>query len=172
MKDNYGNEHSEKDGRFTSKSSTEAEQKRADELTSNVDEFFDNSKEITLEVEKVLGQEYTGLKGQEAISKLLKERQGHIKDAFKRSDIGAITLMWGDDGSGLQHIVKQRESKNIEINEFMEDLTDVIENGKLVRINEKGRYEIMKDRKMAIISPKLRDGKITYLFTAYKTRKK
>lgn len=35
MKDKYGNEHDERNGRFTSNGSTEAENKRAEELTSS-----------------------------------------------------------------------------------------------------------------------------------------
>lgn len=134
---------------------------------------FEGEKNITDTVAKVLGEEYTGVKGQAAIKKILKEKKGHVKDAFTRPDIGGITLIWGDNSVGLQHLINSRERDGItDIEEFLSNLTDVIENGEVVKINDKGRFEILKDGKMAIIAPALRDGKITYLFTAFKTRRK
>lgn len=47
-----------------------------------------------------------------------------------------------------------------------------IENGEVVKINDRGRAENLRNGKMAVIAPHLRNGKITYLFTAYKTCKK
>ncbi len=58
------------------------------------------------DISKLLGKEYKGFKGQDAINKLLAEKQGHIKAAFTRSDIGDIDLLWGNDDIGLQHIIK------------------------------------------------------------------
>lgn len=134
---------------------------------------FEGEKNTTDAVAKVLGEEYTGIKGQAAIKKILKEKKGHVKDAFTRSDIGGITLIWGDDSVGLQHLIKSREKQGItNIEKFLSNLTDVIENGEVVQINDKGRFEILKDGKMAIIAPSLRDGKITYLLTAFSTRRK
>jgi hypothetical protein len=55
-----------------------------------------------------LGPEYSGVKGQAAVEKLLKERQGHVKGAFHRDDTGDIILAWGDDNMGIQHIINHR----------------------------------------------------------------
>ena len=38
----------------------------------------------------ILGKEYTGVKGQAAVDLLMKEKQGYVKDAFMRKDIGGI----------------------------------------------------------------------------------
>ena len=133
---------------------------------------FDGEDNITDAVAEILGEEYTGVKGQDAIKKILKEKKGHVKDAFTRPDIGGITLIWGDDSVGLQHLMNNRKRDGINIDEFLSNLTEVIETGEVVKINNKGRFEILKNGKMAIIAPALRDGKITYLFTAFKTRQK
>jgi hypothetical protein len=55
------------------------------------------------------GEEFKGIKGKDAINKLLKEKRGHVPDAFIREDIGGITLVWGNNKAGLQHIIKHRE---------------------------------------------------------------
>lgn len=110
-------------------------------------------------------------KGQEAINYMLLKQQGKIKAAFSRKDIGDIDLIWGDEKHGLKHIIERRKEQNIDINMFLADLANVIENGKLVRINSKGRYEIFLNNKMAIIEPKKVNGNKTFLLTAFKRRK-
>lgn len=103
---------------------------------------------------------------------MVQEKQGHVKGAFSRFDIGDIDLVWGDAGSGLCHIIQQRERQGgVDVPAFLSELSDVIENGEFVRINDEGRIEYYKDKKVAIITPELRGGHLTYLFTAYKTRK-
>jgi len=124
------------------------------------------------EIEQLLGQEHKGVRGQEAIDKLLQEKKGHVKGAFKRDDLGNIDLLWGDDSFGLQHIIKRREEQKIDPNRFVSDLSDVIENGKM-SINQKtGRFEILSNGKMAVVSPELRGNKLTFLLTAFKSNKK
>lgn len=82
------------------------------------------------DIKEFLGEEFKGYKGQAAINKLLKEKRGHIKDAFYRKDIGSITLAWGDSKRGLCHLIERRKSKNIDIEQFLSNLTEVIEKGK------------------------------------------
>lgn len=108
------------------------------------------------------------LTGQKAIEKLVNDNTGNISKAFSRKDIGNIDLIWGDDNKGLKHIIDRRKSQNINIDEFLPKLTDVIENGELIRVNDKGRYEIFKDGIMVIIDPN--DG-TPFLLTAFKRRK-
>ena len=108
------------------------------------------------------------LTGQKAIEKLVNDNTGNISKAFYRKDIGNIDLIWGDDNKGLKHIIDRRKSQNINIDEFLPKLTDVIENGELIRVNDKGRYEIFKDGIMVIIDPN--DG-TPFLLTAFKRRK-
>jgi len=122
------------------------------------------------DITSLLGPEYTGVKGQAAIDKILEERKGHVKGAFKREDLGNIDLVWGDNSFGLQHILKRRGEQNIGTAEFLSDIADVIENGKS-RLNDKGRFEIQKGRKVALVSLDLRGNKLTLLLSAFKTRK-
>ena len=68
---------------------------------------------ISEELVDLLGVEFKGYKGQDAVNKLLEEKQGHIKGAFHRDDIGDIDLIWGNDNVGLQHIIRQREKEKI-----------------------------------------------------------
>ena len=70
-------------------------------------------------LEELLGEEFKGVKGQEAIDKLVLEKKGHVKGAFHREDIGDIDLLWGSDSFGLRHIIKQREDQGINSQEFL-----------------------------------------------------
>lgn len=108
------------------------------------------------------------LSGQKAIEKLLNDKNGVINNAFSRKDIGDIDLIWGDENKGLKHIIERHQSQNINLDEFLPKLTDVIQNGELVRVNDKGRYEIFKDGIMAIIDP---NNGNPFLLTAFKRRK-
>ena len=47
------------------------------------------------ELTTLLGEEFKGYKGQEAVNKLLQEKRGHVKGAFHREDMGDIDLLWG-----------------------------------------------------------------------------
>jgi hypothetical protein len=132
----------------------------------------DGETKAAQDITKLLGPEYTGYKGQAAIEKLLKEKQGHVKGAFRREDIGEIDLIWGDDTAGLQHIIKQRETQNIDTKQFFNDLTEVVEKGKMLGKNSRGNFEILYNGKEAVVSPELQGNKITFLVTAFKTRRK
>lgn len=92
-----------------------------------------NSAEETPEsrnVSALLGEEFKGVKAQDAVNKLLRKKQGHVKGAFHREDIGDIDLIWGDDTCGLQHIIKRREEQGINPKGFVQDLAEVVEKGK------------------------------------------
>lgn len=114
-----------------------------------------------------LGPEYTKVKGQDAIRFLLKQRKGWVRDAFTRDDIGGISLIWGNDGMGLKHIIKRRTEQDIDTNEFLRDLGEVIEKSSNIRKNEKGRFEIRDGEKIAVINPEITNGKLTFLLTAF-----
>ena len=72
------------------------------------------------DITKLMGPEYKNLKGQQAIDKLLQEKQGHVKGAFYRKEIGSIDLLWGktDDedgrGFGLAHIIERRNEQGFD----------------------------------------------------------
>ena len=74
------------------------------------------------------GPIYTGAKGQDAVAFLLKERQGEVRGAFSRPEIGDIDLVWGTEGErgyGLAHFEHRQGVVN--------NLSDIIENGDIQR---------------------------------------
>lgn len=145
---------------------------KAGSASDNSDNDRQNNAEETSEprdVSALLGAEYKGVKGQDAVNKLLREKQGHVKGAFYREDIGDIDLIWGDDTCGLQHIIKRREEQGINAREFVKDLAEVVEKGAYRKQNKRGNYELLYNGKMAIVSPELQGNKMTFLVTAFKT---
>ena len=125
----------------------------------------------SINIKEILGTEYKGIKGKLAINLLMQKRTGWVADAFYRKEIGNISLIWGDLRLGLCHIINHREAQGINIEDFLSDITEVIEQGEIIRFSPKGRYEIKLGRKMAIIEPKETNGQMTLLLTAYKRRK-
>lgn len=121
---------------------------------------------------QLLGEEFKNVKGQAAINKLLKEKRGHVKGAFHRDDIGDIDLLWGNDTLGLQHIIMRREEQGINVTQFLQDISDVVEKGYFKKKNDRGNFEFWYDGKLAVIAPEYHSNKITYLLTAYKQSRK
>lgn len=120
------------------------------------------------DISSLLGREYKGYKGQAAVNKLMKEKRRHIKGAFYRDDIGDIDLLWGNDTLGLQHIILRREEQGINVNQFLQNISDVVEKGHFKKKNNRGNFEFWYDGKLAVIAPEYHGNKITYLLTAYK----
>lgn len=114
----------------------------------------------------LLGQEHKAPHGDAAVQKLLDCKNGHIKNAFIRSDIDDITLIWGNDAVGLKHIIKRRTEENEDVDELVSHLSDTIENGTL-KINKRGRFVITKGKYQAIISPEIFNDKLNFLLTGY-----
>ena len=113
-----------------------------------------------------LGREFIVYKGQAAIDKLMIEKQGYVKGAFYRRDIGDIDLVWGDDSKGLCHILCRRKETRQPLRKLLCSLTELIEKGELSRA-KKGRLAIAYRGKVAIIEPQLYGDDIQFLFTAY-----
>ncbi len=116
--------------------------------------------------EDFLGKEYKGVKGKDAIDKLMQEKQGFVRDAFSRKDIGNIALIWGNNGMGLAHIIKRRKETKQPLGKLLSSLTEVIENGELKQDTD-GRFVIRLKQKRAVIEPRFYEGKVKFLFTAY-----
>lgn len=79
---------------------------------------------------RVFGKEYVGVKGTDAINKLIKEKQGFVQNAFQRDDIGGIDVVYGEitnpktlKGYGLKKILARHPDITPEI------IADVIKNG-------------------------------------------
>jgi hypothetical protein len=125
------------------------------------------------DITKLLGKEYRGVKGQAAVDLLLKEKNGYVKGAFHRSEIGDIDLVWGkggEDGFGLQHIIERRRDKKQDIRDLLSTLPVVIKQGHVKKylVEGKGnRWIISYGDKRAVISPNLRGNKMNFVLTAF-----
>lgn len=81
------------------------------------------------------GEEFKGVKGKDAVEKLLKEKRGHVKNAFERPEIGGIDIVWGDDTGGLQHTIMRRDKMlsngtgKIGGLDMVKKIPEIIENG-------------------------------------------
>lgn len=117
-------------------------------------------------VSEFLGKEFTGVKGQEAVDLLMKEKQGHVKGAFTRKDIGDIDLVWGNEGMGLAHIIKRRKETKQPLGKLLSSLTDVVEKGEMT-IQDNKRFALRYKGKTAIVEPQIKNNRLTFLFTAY-----
>ncbi len=126
----------------------------------------------TYSVEKLYGKEFKGYKGQDAVNKLLQEKQGHVKGAFHRNDIGDIDLVWGNDDIGVQHICKRRTEQGIDTESFFSNISDVVEKGSFRKTNNRGNFEIIYNGKIAVVAPDFKGEKLVYLLTAFKTHSK
>nr|DAR03596.1 MAG TPA: portal [Caudoviricetes sp.] len=129
-----------------------------------------SSQNNAADISGFLGTEYQG-KGKDAVQKLRQEKNGYIKGAFHRSDIGDIALVWGNDDVGLKHIIRRREEQGIDVDLFLEDIDEVIEKGNIQKSQETGNFEIWHNKKMAIISPEFKGNQLMFLLTAFKSRK-
>lgn len=135
IKDAQNHYHAESNGKFVSKEEQDAKRQRAeriynsDPMPTESQKDNEDQQEKSPSIDEFLGEEFKGYKGQKAIDKLLKEKRGHIKGAFHRDDIGDIDLLWGNDDLGLQHIVKRRKEQGIDSENFLQDISSVIENG-------------------------------------------
>jgi len=126
-----------------------------------------------VQINALYGVEYTGVTGKDAIDKLLKEKQGHVKNAFYREDIGGIDLFWGDGTAGLSHIVNQRRKDKMSIQQLLKDLPMVIKRGLLgINANSIDRENIFYMDKVIVIAYELRGESVTAVLTAFKTNRK
>lgn len=66
----------------------------------------------------------------------------------------------------------RRAEQGIDVNSFINDLTDVTEKGAFRKKKEQGNFEIFHNGKVTVISSELHGNKITFLLTAFKTHSK
>lgn len=99
---------------------------------------------------------YAG-KPKEAIDFLLKERNGQVKGAWERKDIGKIDIVYENDNKGLKHIVKRHiEEQNdfLSQDDMAEKISDILKNGVLSK-TKKGRLLLEKDGYIAILNKEI-----------------
>jgi hypothetical protein len=123
------------------------------------------------DISDLIGPEHQGVRGQDAIDLLFQEQNGHIRAAFYREEIGEINLVWGDEKSGLSHIIQQRQKQGIPPERFLSDLGEVIEKGEIT-LNDRGAYEIFFNKKLVVVTPQLQHNEFPTVLTAYRTNKR
>ena len=91
--------------------------------------------------------EVKGPKEESAIYKLNEIKKGFVENAFKRDDIGGISISYGDDYAGLKHIEK-RNHVGSNKPQFIKTLSDTIRLGPLykdTRPNREGNHYLIKE---------------------------
>ncbi|MCL2446688.1 MAG: hypothetical protein FWD06_07975 [Oscillospiraceae bacterium] len=125
----------------------------------------------------LLGPSFVNVKGQAAVDKLLQEKRGHVKAAFFRDDIGAIDLIWGEDGKrgfGTAHIIERRSKNDGNASVVLNNLARVVENGTLIRETKwdnNPRFIIEHDGYRVLVDADLRGANVQYVLTAYQIKK-
>lgn len=122
--------------------------------------------------EEFFGEEFTGIKGSAAIEKLLKEKRGHVKNAFERSEIeGGITLVWGDDTGGLGHTIMRRNKQLKDGTgttsgvDMARKIPEIIEKGTF-SMGANGRPNITYHDFLVIVSPTFDGKKVNWVVSA------
>lgn len=67
---------------------------------------------------------------------------------------------------GLAHIIKRRKETGQNLEELLNNLTDIVEKGQLSN-GKHGRFLIEYKGKRAIIEPRLYNKKVNFVLTAY-----
>lgn len=159
----------DENGQWTSEGGNSGSGGSKEENATNSEqkEFFepvDNPPDI----KKFLGQKYEGYKGQDAVKKLIEEKQGYVPDAFHRDDIGDITLAWGDEKRGLCHLINRRKSKGIDTEEFLSNLAEVVEKGTLhSHPKYKNRWLIWHKGKQVSVCADYNGEKMNWIITGF-----
>lgn len=159
------------EGEFISKdlqglSAEQLKQKILSEQKSSMQE-----KKIAKNKSEFFGEEFKGYKGATAIEKLLKEKRGHIKNAFERPEIGGIDLVWGDERGGLLHTITQRDKKLVEGKgtisgmDMVLKIPEIIGKG-VVDNDDKGRINIDYEGYRVGILPTIYEDKVNWIVTA------
>ena len=188
-KDTNGMLHDDKNGRFIGNDSENEPGNRTKDIRATVEEYQALSAEETkLKIlgktqtdkkigkagknkEEFFGEEFKGYKGAEAIEKLLKEKRGHIKNAFERPEIGGIDLVWGDESGGLLHTISRRDKMlergtgNISGIDMVNKIPEIIANGDF-DIDERDRPGFNFNGYRVAIRPTYNGEKLNWIVSA------
>lgn len=124
--------------------------------------------------------EIKGPKEVVAIRKLTEIKKGYVENAFKRDDIGGISISYGDEYAGLKHI-EIRNHVGVDKSKFMEDLSNTIKLGGLykdIRPNREGNHYLIREtdpKKSLIVVVASSKGSASgkqFVVTAYTTETK
>ena len=126
---------------------------------------------IDFDKDDFFGEEFQGIKGKDAIEKLLQEKHGYVKDAFERNEIGSIALVWGNKNGGLLHTIlkrdrlKEQEKGHISGIEMVKKIPEIIQNGTFNQ-DVKGRMNIDYEGYRVALKPEYFNHKITWIVSA------
>jgi len=93
--------------------------------TANLKDLLDKRNDWGIAFTKQSG------KPEEAIEKLLEQKQGFVPKATTKKGIGDIDFVWGDKGKGLQHIIERRNNEGLNGENFVREIPQVIEKSKV-----------------------------------------
>lgn len=106
------------------------------------------------------GPVYTGLDTRAAIDRLMADKSGEA--VVRRPDIGQISLVYGDDNAGLQHIADRMGA------DILNRIPDLIANGRVyTKAGQSNRVFIGNDRDEAVIRLDWNGQEKTWLLSAY-----
>lgn len=168
------------DGKFTDKEGTKKSGYDSRNDLNNIrktKEDAPSSKGKAKNKDEFFGEEFKGYKGAEAIEKLLKEKRGHIKNAFERPEIGGIDLVWGDENGGILHTITKREKMlakgtgHISGFDMVNKIPEIIENGDF-NINEKDRPQFTYKDYKVVVKPTFDGKKLNWIISAMEDIKK
>lgn len=126
--------------------------------------------------DEFFGEEFKGFKGKDAIEKLIKEKRGHIKNAFERPEIGGIDLVWGDNTGGLGHTIMRRDEQlkagtgttsGIDI---ARKIPEIIEKGKFA-LGAGDRPNFTYNDYLVVVRPAFDGEKVNWVVTAMEPQK-
>ncbi|MCD8281999.1 MAG: hypothetical protein LUC22_01955 [Prevotella sp.] len=113
--------------------------------------------------------DWTGRDPIDAFRFLIKRRTGDLRNVFRRSEIGQIDLIWGDDKGGLCHIVNKHIGGNGEykdIDDMVRHIADVINNGEIVE-KRRDTIAISHNGYRVVISDNYRGKEKNWIVTSY-----
>ncbi|MCI5632253.1 hypothetical protein, partial [Helicobacter sp.] len=119
---------------------------------------------------KEFGENYPQFyhKGSEAIEHLLQKRSGQVQGAFYREDLGDITLIWGNegtgksDGYGLSKIAKYHP-------EVLEKLEDLVTNLPIIK-ETPNRYQLENENYKIAIRKDFEGQNENWILTAFEKK--
>lgn len=169
-KDASGNLHSENNGQFVSKEEQDAKREQAERIYNSEPTTVSENQNKNSSND-FFGEEFKNLKGKDAVDKLLKEKRGHVKNAFFREEVGGIDLVWGNEKGGLCHTIQKRDALlqkgkgKISGIEMVRKIPEILQKGEFSQDN-KGRFNIEYGEYRVGILPTYYDKKINWVVTA------
>ena len=113
-------------------------------------------------------------KPEQAIERLLKEKQGFVPNAMYRRELGNIDFVWGTGGKkgyGLAHIIDQRNSEGLNGINFVIQLRNLIKKGKIIKnIKQPNIIFIQNNNDSALIKLVWNSYKRKWIVTAFRKK--